>query len=83
MEKAKINVQEQVLNVSRKERILVELHLLNGQKIRGYIQSFDGYCILVKGEDDKEVMVYKHALASVIPQSPLPLTKKGTSLKEE
>jgi host factor-I protein len=79
MERAKINVQDQVLNVSRKERVLVEIQLMGGEKIRGHIQSFDEYCIWLKQEDGKETMVYKHALISLTPQTPILLSKKELS----
>jgi len=83
MDKSRINVQDQVLNVSRKERILVEIHLLGGERIRGHIQSFDGYCILLKAEDGKEIMIYKHALISVTPEKPLPLGRREFFKEEE
>ncbi len=82
MDKAKINVQDQVLNVSRKERIPVELHLLGGEKVKGHIQSFDGYCILLKTEGGQELMIYKHALIMLVPLAPLPLGRRE-EIREE
>ena len=76
MDKTKINVQEQVLNVSRKEHIPVEIHLLGGERVRGHIQSFDGYCIMLRMEDGKDIMVYKHAVVSLLPLQPLPMGRK-------
>jgi len=83
MDKAKINVQDQVLNVSRKERIPVEIHLLGGEQIRGLIQSFDGYCLWLKAEDGRELMIYKHAIVTLIPQAPLPLGRREGWKEEE
>jgi len=82
MDKTKINVQEQVLNVSRKERIPVEVTLIGGQRLKGQIQSFDANCILLKLEDEREIMLYKQAIASLLPLQPLPVTKRE-SFKEE
>jgi len=77
MDKAKINVQDQVLNVSRKERIPVEISLMVGNdRLRGHIMSFDGYCILLKLDDGREIMIYKHAIATLLPLQPLPLGRK-------
>jgi host factor-I protein len=77
MDKSKINVQDQVLNISRKERIPVEITLLSSQeKLRGSIMSFDGYCILLKRDDGREIMVYKHAIATLLPLQPLPMGRK-------
>ncbi len=83
MDKARINVQDQVLNVARKERIAVEIRLLGGEQLRGHIQSFDGYCILLKAEDGREIMIYKHALATLIPLEPLPLSRREPVREEE
>jgi host factor-I protein len=83
MDKAKINVQDQVLNVSRKERIAVEISLVcNEERFRGHIMSFDGYCILLKLDDNREIMIYKHAIATLLPLQPLPLGRKE-NLPEE
>ncbi len=71
-----------MLNVSRKERIPVEVHLLGGEKIRGHIQSFDGYCILLKTEGGQDIMIYKHALVSLLPLQPLPLGRRE-EMREE
>jgi len=77
MDKAKINVQDQVLNVSRKERIPVEITLLSSpERLRGHIMSFDGYCILLKLDDGREIMVYKHAISTLLPLQPLPLGRR-------
>ncbi len=82
MDKAKINVQDQVLNVSRKEKIPVEMILLGGERYQGYIQSFDGYCVLLRLEEGGEIMIYKHAISVIKPLQPLPVGRKeGT--KEE
>ncbi len=83
MDKAKINVQDQVLNVSRKERIPVEVTLLTGnERMRGNIMSFDGYCILLKLDDGREIMVYKHSIATIFPLQPLPLGRKESYSEE-
>ncbi len=76
MEKAKINVQDQVLNISRKEKIPVEFLLLGGEKFQGYIQSFDGYCVFVRTEAGEEIMIYKHAIATIKPLQPLPMGRR-------
>ena len=77
MDKSRINVQDQVLNVSRKERIPVEITLLTGpERMRGHIMSFDGYCILLKLDDGREIMIYKHAVVTLLPLQPLPMGRK-------
>lgn len=83
MDKAKINVQDQVLNVSRKEHIPVEITLVGGgERMRGHILSFDGYCVLLKLEDHREIMIYKHAISTLLPLQPLPMSRRE-NLPEE
>jgi len=83
MDKVKINVQDQVLNISRKERIGVEITLIGGsERLRGHIMSFDGYCILLKLDDNREIMVYKHAVATLLPLQPLPMTRRENPPEE-
>jgi host factor-I protein len=83
MDKAKINVQDQVLNISRKERIPVEITLIGGaDKMRGLISSFDGYCVFLKLDDHREIMIYKHAIATLLPLQPLPINRRE-NLPEE
>jgi host factor-I protein len=50
MEKTKINFQDQFLNIARRERLLMEVELLSGERIRGYIKSFDNFCLLLESE---------------------------------
>ncbi len=67
MEKPKINFQDQFLNIARKERLKVEVELISGARIKGYIKSFDSFCLLVEGEGETgEQLVYKHATARVV-----------------
>ncbi len=63
MPKTPFNIQDQYLNQSRKERVLVTIELMSGQKIQGYIKSFDSFCVLV--ESDGDILLYKHAVCSI------------------
>jgi host factor-I protein len=65
MMKNQINIQDQFLNRIRRDRNHVTVELTNGQKIEGVIQSFDNFCIVLRGEADQ--LVYKHAIASISP----------------
>jgi host factor-I protein len=65
MMKNQINIQDQFLNRIRRDRNHVFVELTNGQKIEGVIQSFDNFCIVLRGEADQ--LVYKHAIASISP----------------
>jgi host factor-I protein len=68
MPKTQFNIQDQFLNQVRKARIEVQLVLLSGESLRGYIRSFDSFCIIVdEGEEIR--LVYKHALSMIRPSA--------------
>ena len=59
------SLQDPFLNALRKEHIQVSIYLVNGIKLQGYIESFDQYVVLLKNSVTQ--MVYKHAIATVVP----------------
>ncbi|HWI40557.1 MAG TPA: RNA chaperone Hfq [Verrucomicrobiae bacterium] len=63
MAKAPFNIQDQFLNQSRKEHIKVVAQLMSGEKLEGYIKSFDNFCVLMEVGGD--LLVYKHAIATL------------------
>jgi len=63
MPKSPFNIQDQYLNQSRKERVKVAIILMSGEKLEGYIKSFDSFSILMEGAGD--VLLYKHAIAKI------------------
>jgi len=70
MAKTKINVQDQVLNVSRKERLRVEVLLLTGEKLQGFIRSFDNFSLLLDAKPER--LIYKHGVVMLTLLDPLP-----------
>ncbi len=67
MGKKKGRLQEQFLNAIRKEKVRVNIYLVNGVKLEGKIRYFDPFTILLK-EGPRQVLVYKHAITTVIPK---------------
>uniref|UniRef100_A0A831UDM4 RNA-binding protein Hfq n=1 Tax=Geobacter metallireducens TaxID=28232 RepID=A0A831UDM4_GEOME len=63
MAKAPFNIQDQYLNQSRKERIKVAVRLMSGDKLEGYIKSFDNFSVLMEIQGD--MLIYKHAISSI------------------
>lgn len=63
MSKTPFNIQDQYLNQSRKERVKVIVQFMSGEKLEGYIKSFDSFSILLDVSGD--VLVYKHAIAKI------------------
>jgi host factor-I protein len=60
------NYQDAILNQVRKDNMPVTIYLTSGFQIRGVIKGFDNYVILIE-TDNKQQMVYKHAISTVVP----------------
>jgi len=63
MAKTPFNIQDQYLNQARKERVHVVVVMMSGERLEGYIKSFDNFCLLIEGDGD--ILVYKHAISSI------------------
>jgi host factor-I protein len=63
MPKSPFNIQDQYLNQARKERVKVSIVMMSGDKLEGYIKSFDSFCILAESGGD--ILIYKHAVSRI------------------
>lgn len=63
MAKTTFNVQDQYLNQVRKERVRVIVTMMSGEKVEGYLKSFDSFCLLI--ESGSDILLYKHAIFTV------------------
>ncbi|MFO7812675.1 MAG: RNA chaperone Hfq [Pelovirga sp.] len=63
MAKSPFNIQDQYLNQARKERVKIVIIMMSGERLAGYIKSFDSFCILVESEGD--ILIYKHAVSTI------------------
>jgi host factor-I protein len=63
MSKTPFNIQDQYLNQARKERVRVIVMMMSGDKLEGYIKSFDSFCVLIESNGD--LLLYKHAISSI------------------
>ncbi len=70
------NLQEIFLTQARRERRPVTMFLMNGFQMRGYITGFDAF-IVVLTSDGKQQIIYKHAISTIVPERPVPLTELG------
>lgn len=68
--KTNMNLQDVFLNLARRERVNVSIFLVNGFQLKGSVRGFDNYTIILES-DGKQSMVYKHAVASIVPAKPL------------
>ena len=63
MAKAPFNIQDQYLNQARKERVRVSVNMMSGDKIEGFIKSFDNFSLLLDSNGD--MLIYKHAISTI------------------
>jgi len=66
------NVQDVFLNHVRKNKTPVTVFLVNGVKLQGIITWFDNFSVLLR-RDGHTQLVYKHAISTVMPGSPVQL----------
>ncbi len=66
------NLQDVFLNQLRKQKTPVTVFLVNGVKLQGIITWFDNFCILLR-RDGHSQLVYKHAISTVMPVTPISL----------
>lgn len=64
------NLQDQFLNLARKQKEPVTVILTNGFQMRAKICGFDNFVIMLS-VDGKQQMVYKHAVSTIVPQRTL------------
>ncbi len=68
------NLQEIFLTQLRRERRPVTMFLMNGFQMRGYVTGFDAFSVVLTS-DGKQMFVYKHAISTITPERPVPLTE--------
>ena len=68
------NLQDIFLTQVRRERRGVTMFLMNGFQMRGYITGFDAFTVVLTSEGKQQV-IYKHAISTIVPERPLPLTE--------
>ena len=75
------NLQDVFLNQVRKQKIPVTVFLVNGVKLQGIITWFDNFCLLLR-RDGHSQLVYKHAISTVMPTTPVSLYGDGDDNEE-
>ena len=68
----KNNLQDTFLNSVRKAKTSLTIFLVNGVKLQGVVTWFDNFCILLL-RDGQMQMVYKHAIATIVPSETVSL----------
>ncbi|WP_310620416.1 RNA chaperone Hfq [Flexibacterium corallicola] len=66
------NLQDTFLNHVRKQKTPLTIFLINGVKLQGVVTWFDNFCVLLR-RDGHSQLVYKHAISTIMPNSPVQL----------
>ena len=69
MNKPNINIQDGYLFQSLKEGQTMLLELVTGRHLLGRLKRFDRFAVVLES-DGKEVLVYKHAIATLTAATP-------------
>ncbi len=64
------NLQDQFLNLLRKNKTPVTMFLVKGVKLQGIVTWFDNFSILLR-RDGASQLVYKHAISTIMPSQPV------------
>ena len=64
------NLQDQFLNLLRKDKVPVTMFLVKGVKLQGIVTWFDNFSILLR-RDGQSQLVYKHAVSTIMPSMPV------------
>ena len=75
MNKPTNNLQDIFLNGARKNKILVNLYLVNGFQLKGNVTGFDSFTVVLNC-DGKQMMIYKHAISTISPSKPIALNSE-------
>jgi len=75
------NLQDPFLNLLRKDRVPVNVYLVNGIKLTGQIEAFDQFVIVLKNATSQ--MVYKHAVSTVQPARRIQMPRYNDEQGEE
>ena len=70
MQVKQTSLQDNFLNIARREKTPVIVFLTNGFQIRGLVKAFDNYTVVLDSEG-KQQLIYKHALSTIVPLHPL------------
>ncbi len=76
------NVQDVFLNHIRKNKVPVTIFLVNGVKLQGIVTWFDNFSVLLR-RDAHSQLVYKHAISTVMPATPVQLFEPAKEQPQE
>ena len=73
--KNEISYQDTFLARARQRRTPVTVFLVNGFQMRGIVDSFDVFTVVLQSEG-KQNLIYKHAISTIMPLQPISLQEE-------
>jgi host factor-I protein len=61
---AQPNIQDVFLNHARRDRVPVDIHLMDGRHFEARIKSFDRFAVIVEMEGSDH-LIFKHAISTI------------------
>ena len=77
-----INLQDVFLNQARKDKIPVTIYITNGFQFKGVVKGFDNYTVLL-ATDGQQDLIYKHAISTITPLTPISILAAYEKADEE
>ena len=68
---AQPNIQDVFLNYARREKLPVQIRLMDGTDVEGRVKNFDRFAVIVEVEGSDQ-LVFKHAIATIGTQRSVP-----------
>jgi host factor-I protein len=75
-------LQETFLSHVRTNKVPLTVFLLNGVKLQGVVTAFDNFSLLLQREAHSQ-LVYKHAISTVAPTTPIQLYQEAQPQDED
>jgi len=58
------NIQDAFLNSARRDKLSVQINLMNGSTLSGRIKSFDKFSVLLDS-GGQDFLIFKHAISTI------------------
>ena len=58
------NIQDAFLNSARRDKLSVQINLMNGSTLAGRIKSFDKFSVLIDSSN-QDYLIFKHAISTI------------------
>ena len=72
------NLQDLFLLRARKSHASLTAFLMNGYQLRGQITGYDAFVVVLM-TGDKQQVIYKHAIATIVPERAISLEAEGAA----